>query len=478
MCSINIVKILPLNLNYHNLINFRKSETKPQVAPTLKLQPPLAVDTVSFKANHSNDMTMLKKLLAYKIPDMYSGKIMINPAEVESMMQAHIFSSPLKTLVKVLSKFEESLFPVEQKIFEMLRHEARINPDYTLEEAMHKKTGSAMAELIPKQLPILDELKEKAKNLPEDKKQAFEDLMDLTYKRLFKEKVLLPFSSKDLRYKLERAYQGIRQRGITSEINTMRTLIGIAKTIPEKTTNTKVKARKHKKKNSERDNAKIIAGKMRQMAKILSFSPLEKDKEINEILNNARAKLYNIPLAEPFKRKNFIKELKQLLAGVSDQKLVRSLEQTAIQLPTAKHEPAAFIVKSATSSSEKIGYDLLSRSIGTVEHLLPQTHGGEDYWSNLALATSEMNSERAHRKMPMQLQKHPETYENCQKYVDRLIELHKNKILKKFGLGEWYIINFAEKMYKMSPPDKRMVLDLSKLSKTSKRPNLKLGGKS
>ena len=85
--------------------------------------------------------------------------------------------------------------------------------------------------------------------LPENKKQAFEDLMDLTYKRLFKEKVLIPFSSKDLRYKLERAYQGIRQRGITSEINPMRTLIDIAKTIPEKTTNTKVKAHKHKKKN-------------------------------------------------------------------------------------------------------------------------------------------------------------------------------------------------------------------------------------
>ena len=41
--------------------------------------------------------------------------------------------------------------------------------------------------------------------------------------------------------------------------------------------------------------------------------------------------------------------------------------------------------------------------------------------------------------------------------------LYKDRTFEKIGLSKWYIINFAQQMYKLSPPEKRMVLDLGEL---------------
>ena len=65
--------------------------------------------------------------------------------------------------------------------------------------------------------------------------------------------------------------------------------------------------------------------------------------------------------------------------------------------------------------------------------------------------------------MDTQLRIYPETYDNCQKYVDRLIELYNDGTFAKLGISRQYITGFANKMYKMSPPEKRMILDTSAL---------------
>ena len=112
---------------------------------------------------------------------------------------------------------------------------------------------------------------------------------------------------------------------------------------------------------------------------------------------------------------------------------------------------------------EKIGYELLYPSLGTIEHLQPTKSGGPNTLDNMALASKALNNERAHRTFERQLTLYPETYENCQKYADRLIQLYKSGVFRKVGLSKWYIINFARKMSKMSPKSKPLILDLKKL---------------
>ena len=83
--------------------------------------------------------------------------------------------------------------------------------------------------------------------------------------------------------------------------------------------------------------------------------------------------------------------------------------------------------------------------------------------SNYGLASTYYNSERADKSMAQYLRQHPEAYKNSQKQINRLIELYKDGTFEKIGLSKWYIINFAQQMYKLSPPEKRMVLDLGEL---------------
>lgn len=449
------MRITPVNFNIFNPTCPKKNNHNDYSQYGVLGISSLKADTVCFKGKTAQDIVILKKLLAYQIPDMYTGKIMIDPQEVRHILQAKIFSLPLKSLIKVINKYEASLFPVEKEIYSMVKQDAKKFPNMRLEDVLHRRIPDAMADLRQKQAPIFEKLNQMAQNLPPELLKEFNELMAVTNSRLYDKDIIIPFSAKEFRYKLDRFMPEIKSRGIHSEIKVMKKLLNMSKSIPENHAAVS--------ENYIPDKTRQIAGKLRQMTKVIMQSPLAENKELNKLMMSTKSRLYNIPVVEPFSRKVFIHELQKILAKQKNLKLTREMEKIAVKLPTAKEEVSAFIMKSALNSSEKIGYDLISESIGTAEHILPALHGGEDILNNLALATAFANNERAHRRMSTQLQKHPESYENCQKYIDRLIELSNNGTFTKLGLNKWYIKNFADKMYKMSPPDKPMKLDLDKL---------------
>ena len=137
--------------------------------------------------------------------------------------------------------------------------------------------------------------------------------------------------------------------------------------------------------------------------------------------------------------------------------------QQAVELPKSRENLSAFIVKAANCSSEKIGFDLIEGSTGSIEHLVPFASKGNDSLENYAISTAYYNSERGNRTMPQQLKQHPEIYQNAQKHINRLIELYNDGTFKKVGLTKWYITNLAKRLYRLSPPEKPIVVDLSKL---------------
>ena len=132
-------------------------------------------------------------------------------------------------------------------------------------------------------------------------------------------------------------------------------------------------------------------------------------------------------------------------------------------MPTSNEEVSAFIMKEAKSSSDKIGYDLFAGSIATLDHLVPFSKGGKDTINNYGLTSAFNNSKRGNQPLSALLEENPKTYINCQKQIDRLIELSNNGTFKAIGLNKWYIINFANMMKKLSPEEKPLILDISRL---------------
>jgi hypothetical protein len=121
-------------------------------------------------------------------------------------------------------------------------------------------------------------------------------------------------------------------------------------------------------------------------------------------------------------------------------------------------------MKAAGRSSEQIGFDLLSGSIGSTDHLLAKHKGGLDNICNYGLSSSFKNAEKAHERFSVVLRKDPKIRSlYAKRQMNRLIELSNDGTFKKIGLPKSYIFDFAHALEKLSYPEPPLRLDLSKL---------------
>ncbi len=462
------MRITPINFN-NFLRPVSAANNHNDYSQGIALRPALKCDTVSFTGGVPNG-NVLKSLLSYRIPDMYTGRVMIPPQAIQEFLKRKIFSGSLRNAVKNLTPYEECLNPVNKSILSILRNAAKNTPRKSLEEVLHEMAPEHQLKLRTVQQPIFDTLIEQSKEMPEDLRQEFDAFMEYTQKKLYNMPVVVDFSAKEFQYKLQRAAEGINRRGIFSEQSTIRKLLRLSgnfSVLSEEQMYERAAAKnKIKTKNKSRFIQKYRqrqAETLRQMDKVLMTSPLCDDKELNDLFVQTRFRIYKIPQIYTFNRKSFIHDLKKIISKLEDSKLQHKMIQTAIKLPTSKENISAFIVKAADYSSEKIGYELTYGSMGSIEHLTPAKRGGEDVLANYGLASVDSNGERGHRSFEEQLKKHPETYHNAQKYIDRLIELYNDGTFSRMGLSRGYIQGFASKLHKMSPAEKPLVLDLSKL---------------
>lgn len=429
----------------------------------------LPTGSLAFKSVSNGEV--LKKLLQYQIPDLYSDRIMLNPNFIQGVLKRKFFSSSIRTVVKGLIPYEDSLFPVEKNIFTILKNVSKNQPKKLIEDVIHELAPLHQTRLRNIQKPIFDELMNLSEEMPEVERKEFENLMDITYKKLENQPVKLDFSVKEFKYQLDRINEGIKSRNIKAEVLTMKKLIKMAKQMPTQNPEDyveKISKNKNKKINKTKMIQNITRRKaeiVRQMVKVLSESSLKKDKELNDLFITARARIYKIPIIYSFKRKSFIHELEKITNKLTNVKLAHRMIQTALRLPTSKEDVSAFIMKAVDYSSEKIGYDMLIGSVGTIEHLVPAKRGGKNTLSNYALATFNTNNERALRPFEQHLKMHPEIYISAPKQIERLIELYNDGTFKKIGLNRGYIVGLVSKLLKMSPRENPLDIDISALKK-------------
>ena len=162
------MQILPVSinllLNQTRVQGVTSSNSSLPVAQKLK---PLAVDTVSFTGSAPN-AEALRALLPYGIPDLYSDTILMDPDDLQKMLDKRLFSNNLRTIVKQTKKYKPCLFPVEREFFNMLKAEAKRNPKGRLDEYIQRLVPLHSQKLLAIQAPIFQELNRLSKQMPAD----------------------------------------------------------------------------------------------------------------------------------------------------------------------------------------------------------------------------------------------------------------------------------------------------------------------
>ena len=465
------MKILPLDLNKYQ-VQQQTIKNKCCIDKNTEIKKSsIITDTISFKQKIQPDAN-LKKLLQYKIPDIYSEITLLEPQVLENALKSKIFSGPITSIVKYLQIHQSSLFSVEKQVLAILKNAAKNQPKKSLEQIIHEQFPKHNKILMAEQKPVFDKLRELSKEMPAELKEEFDSLMKLYTSKMLHKSIVLPFSITEFRYKLGRIAESLKSRNIKSECKTIKTLIRMVDNFIEPNDINKitvdneinsVSKKRNRKNKLPRNITTHNADVLRQMAKVLSNSTLKDDRELNNLFIMAKAKIYKIPMQHPFKRKSFIYDLQKITSKLEDKKLANQMNKTAVELPTSKDSLSAFIVNEALNSSEKIGYDLLAGSIGTTEHIFATERGGGYELNNMALASAYKNNKKAHTDLAVLMRKEPEIYDYCQRHITRLIELCNNGIFEKIGLAKGYILNLRDRLENLSPQEKPLKLDISTL---------------
>ena len=153
----------------------------------------------------------LKMLFTYKLPCMYSGVDMIDPKLVRRMMKNGIFNLPSGELIKHLADFEPSLSGIEERVYQIIKEESAFTPEKTVQEIIQGVAPIYQRRLRKKQAPIFAELTHAAQDLPDNYRYQFNRLMQETDDKLNDRPTLVPFSSYEFRYKLEKVGKGFKQ---------------------------------------------------------------------------------------------------------------------------------------------------------------------------------------------------------------------------------------------------------------------------
>ena len=452
-----------------NIIRKTNSSNNCRYSQAEGLRAPSPIMPVQFRRSAKN-AEVLRELMAYKIPDMYSGKILLNPKDLEHLISSHVFSGPISKIIEAVEPYRNCLHTVESQVFSIIKSAATKRPQAKLAEIIEDIAPIHYTRLRNIQTPYFKELDALSTEMPEDTRKKYKELMSITESKLKNEPVWQPFSAKEFNYKLKRIAEEIEAGNNIEEITVINTMRHLASKMPEKTPeeldtikNLSSKVVRNRKLRNQQALVRQRNELLKQIEVLQMNSPLNNNFELSRLLQQTRAKIFNIPTKTSFNRKSFIYELKKITDTLKDTKLARQMIKTATLLPTSHDDLSAFIVKASDYSSSKIGYNLLASAEGSIEHLIPYNKNGLDLLSNYGLASTYYNSERADKSMAQYLRQHPEAYKNSQKQINRLIELYKDGTFEKIGLSKWYIINFAQQMYKLSPPEKRMVLDLGEL---------------
>lgn len=161
---------------------------------------------------------------------------------------------------------------------------------------------------------------------------------------------------------------------------------------------------------------------------------------------------------DTFKRRIFLDSLSEIKPkDEKENAILEKMKDQALYLPTSSSSENAFVVKYASRGEKEIAKRILRASAATIEHIKPDSKGGENDIGNFMLTSSLANSNRENMPLEKYINRHPNIPQYCQKYVEEIM----NEIYKGHLKGnETYPYKIKERLDKES--NHNIVLDLSK----------------
>ena len=455
---------------------------------------PIPFDTVSFTASKASGVP-LKKLAEYGMPDMYTGKEMMSYGNLSRLLKNGVFNFPLSKLLPILEKYKDTLHETEQEVLKLLKSVEKNHPNIKINEAFHRLFPEQQKKLLNVQRPVFQEITKKACDMPRSFYDDYIDLMRYTNKKIAKDLTISHFSEKEFIYRLKQISKQIKMSKRHKEVTAVNNLIKEAKVLFRSQIEEKKKFGRGipaKKLKMEYQMQPAILKQNTQnlqyLRNMFEGSCIKNNKEIRHLFDVTSAKIYGFPTFEPFKRQEFIYDLKNIVKYLKDKDLGEEIIRIARRLPTSADNVSAFFVKHVNDLPEKIGYYLFKGSLASIEHIEPRIpqvkkesvikHAGKrkkkvqktsgsvsqrNHIKNYGLSSAYINSIRSNMPFDEWVRRNPQSYTTCQKFVDRLIEHFQAGRFSKVGLEKSYIFDFADKVKQQSPSEKPIVLDLSKL---------------
>ena len=180
-----------------------------------------------------------------------------------------------------------------------------------------------------------------------------------------------------------------------------------------------------------------------------------KDKAVKAILDGT------------FQRSCFLEQLLRILPENQDKFSTPEIYRLWSKLPSAFYDYDAFVLKYHTEDHETIAKRLISPSVGTIEHVIPSSRGGEDNLGNCVLAAAKVNNPRSNLFIKILMDLHPSINmkNNMQSYIDTFVR-EINKGNQEYVKRSWYPESIQEKVEtetgKYFVPEVKPIISVSK----------------
>ncbi len=162
-----------------------------------------------------------------------------------------------------------------------------------------------------------------------------------------------------------------------------------------------------------------------------------------------------------FKRKIFLSSLESIIPKDNEREIFADIKNKALFLPTSGSSKNAFIVKYANRSQTESVRRLFIGSVGSIEHVTPESLGGINTIGNFLLTTADGNRYRENMPLTDYIKRHPNIPVYTQQYIDDVIrEIHEGELQG----NETYPYKIKKKLEKES--NGRIMISLSQYKYT------------
>lgn len=412
------------------------------------------------------DKKALRELAKYGLKDMYTGEDMLHSDTLEGMLSSGFFARSISAIVQGLNKRRNLLTETAIKYLNEIEKLAVKNPNISLSEANQMLGKKHEKLLINTQQPIFEKLIQLSVLMPKNLQEEFGKLLSETDLRLARQRVTVPFSAKTFIYQLENFAKLVYSKNNPKEIYAIRLIIKNAKNI-FKDQIIETQSKEHKKLSKEEKLKKQLLPanlqentmKYNVLYSLFSTSVLRRNRELERIFRNASAMMHGAKLTLPFKRLEFIYDLKKITSKLKDKNLAAEIIRVAHELPQSCDNVSAFVVKHLNSDNNRIGFYLLQDSLCSIDHMKATNIGGKNKLSNMSLCRAITNKRKTDIPFDEWCIDHPETYINIPNYVKQLKALQARGVYKKVGLNKNYTNDVSDTIESLSPEEKPIKLN-------------------